>query len=343
MSDPVVKGAKRNTSRPAPQNASTKSSAKGGKVAATAAKPKAQRAAPEKAPARKVAPAQASRTAKTPAKSAAKKSPTPPPSKKAAAKPKAGPAKSVAAIKAGGTQKAAAKSQPKKPPVKSQPTKAPAAKSQPAKAAAKLPPPSKQPAAQASKQSKPVAAQAPAKTAAQAAPRPAPQPRQPSRDEAAALKAFERAHKEFARGNFTAARDLFRSLIVQHAGVSEVAARARTYLNIAEARLRSEAALPRDADALYDRGVFEMNRGDFVAAQEMFERALKRDPAAADTHYALAATRARLGAVETAIKALGQAVELSPKLRLRAQTDIDFITLRNEPEFERIVFAGPRG
>jgi hypothetical protein len=49
----------------------------------------------------------------------------------------------------------------------------------------------------------------------------------------------------------------------------------------------------------------------------MFERALKRDPAAADTHYALAATRARLGAVETAIQSLERAVELKPVLRDR--------------------------
>jgi hypothetical protein len=340
MSDPVVKGAKRNTSRPAPQNASTKSSAKGGKVSTTAAKPKAQRAAPEKAPARKAAPAQASRAAAKPtAKTAAKKSASPAPAKKGAAKPKAAPAKSAATTKAGPAQKSAAKSQPKSPAPKAQPAKAHSAKSQPAKSPAKTPPPSK-PALQASKSTRPAAPQAPAKAPAKVAPQ---APRQPSRDEAAALKAFERAHKEFARGNFAAARDLFRGLITQHAGVSEVTARARTYLNIAEARLQSEAALPRDADALYDRGVFEMNRGDFVAAQEMFERALKRDPSAADTHYALAATRARLGAVETAIKALEQAVELNPKLRLRAQSDVDFITLRNEPEFERIVFASPRG
>jgi len=275
--------------------------------------------------------------------------------KKEAAKSKAAPAKSGAATK---TQQAQKTTQPQKSAAKPQPAKGAAAKSQPSKAAAaksqaptpaKQPAPSKQtapakhPAPQAARQSKPAGPQSPARSPARGPAKAAPQPRQPSRDEAAALKAFERAHKEFARGNFETARDLFRVLLVQHVGVSEVAARARTYLNIAEARLRSEAALPRDADALYDRGVFEMNRGDYVAAQEMFERALKRDPSAADTHYALAATRARLGAVETAIKSLEEAIGLSPRLRLRAQTDIDFIGLRNEPEFERIVFSGPRG
>ncbi len=163
-------------------------------------------------------------------------------------------------------------------------------------------------------------------------------PRQPTRDEAAALKAFERAHREFSRGQFGEARSLFVALIEQYAGVSEITARARIYLNIAEARLRTDPDLPRDADSLYDRGVIELNRGEYVAAQEMFERALKREPEAAHIHYGLAATRARLGSLEAALNSLEQALNLQPKLRVRAQHDQDFTPLRNEPDFERLVF-----
>jgi tetratricopeptide (TPR) repeat protein len=168
---------------------------------------------------------------------------------------------------------------------------------------------------------------------------PAPTPRQPTLDEAAALRAFERAHKEFVRGRFAEARTQFRTLIEQHSGVAEVTARARTYLAIAEARMRSESAMPRNAEELYDRGVIELNRGDFVAAQEMFERALKRDPEAAHIYYGLAATRARLGAFEPALQSLGRALEIQPNLRVRAQHDPDLAPLRNEPEYERLIFA----
>ncbi|HMF57893.1 MAG TPA: tetratricopeptide repeat protein [Pyrinomonadaceae bacterium] len=166
-----------------------------------------------------------------------------------------------------------------------------------------------------------------------------PQPRQPSIDEAAALRAFERAHKEFARGHFGEARSLFRALLEKHSNVSEVAARARTYMAIAESRLRNESTLPRDADSLYDRGVIELNRGEYVAAQEMFERALKREPEAAHIHYSLAATRARLGAIDSALESLQRALDLQPTLRIRAQHDADLTTLRNDPDFERLVFA----
>jgi tetratricopeptide (TPR) repeat protein len=314
MSDTVIKGAKRTASRPAPHSSSSKSSAKGRKLTAKSAKPKPKRSA-EKAPVRKAAPAKSASNAKS-ARPTSK--PTKKPTKRPAAKPKA---TKHAVSKTRAATPSKAKSSTKRPEAKPKPHK-PA----PAKAAAKT---------AKAQTTKPV----PPRPATR--PTPAP-PRQPSRDEAAALKSFERAHKEFARAHFGTARDLFRSLIDQHAGVSEVTARARIYLAIAETRLRSEASLPRDPDSLYDRGVIELNRGDFVSAQELFERALKRDPDAADTHYALAASRARLGSVEPALQSLERAVELKPVLRVRAQSDADLVALRNDPEFERIVFSNSR-
>lgn len=310
MSDPVIKGAKRSSSRPAPHSAAHKAPAKGRKLTAEAAKPRPKRAAAAKPPVQKAAPAKSSSSntkSTKPARPATKPAAAAKPSKKSAPAAKTGGKAHAAPSKAAPAKKAAA-------PAKTQSGKGAPSKAVPAKTAAPKP-----------------------------APRPTPAPpRQPSRDEAAALKAFERAHKDFTRGNFAAAREHFRALIDQHAGVSEVAARARTYLNIAETRLRTEAALPRDPDSLYDRGVIELNRGDFVAAQELFERALKRDPDAADTHYALAAARARLGSVESALQALERAVELRPVLRVRAQADADLALLRNDPEFERIVFPNTR-
>ena len=164
-------------------------------------------------------------------------------------------------------------------------------------------------------------------------------PPQPTHDEAAALAAFEAAHKEFARGRFAEARTLFRALVEKFPAMSEVTARARTYLTVADSRLRTEMAPPRDADSLYDRGVIELNRGEYVAAQELFERALKREPEAAHIHYGLAASRARLGAIDTALKSLRRAFDLQPKLRIRAQRDHDLNPLRSDPEFEQLVFA----
>jgi tetratricopeptide (TPR) repeat protein len=163
--------------------------------------------------------------------------------------------------------------------------------------------------------------------------------RQPTIDETAALHAFDRAHREFTRGRFQEARNQFRLLLDRYVQVAEVAARARTYLAISESRLRTESMLPRDADSLYDRGVIELNRGEYVAAQEMFERALKREPEAAHIHYGLAATRARLGSIDLALQSLQRALDLQPTLRVRAQHDQDLTPLRNDPDFDKLVFA----
>lgn len=310
MSDPVVKSAKRLASRPASYSTATKSTTKGNKLAAKSARPKhaAKRpAAAAKPPVRKATPAKKT----TESKSSKATRPAAKPAKKAAPRPR--PAqKTLAATPHKPTKKAAAL--PAKAQTKKQAAPVPASKGR------------------ATKPSKPAPA---SKSVARHTPAP---PRQPTRDEAAALKAFERAHKEFSRGRFAEARALFRTLIEQHAGVSEVTARARTYLSIAEARLRSESSLPRDAESLYDRGVIELNRGDYVAAQEMFERALRREPDAPDIHYALAATRARLGAVEPALQSLERALALKPSLRVRVQHDADLALLRSEPEYERLVY-----
>lgn len=317
MSDPIVKGVKRSASRPISRQNSPTSSAKNRTLTGKSAPPKPliKRSLSEKAPARKAPKSGVKSGSSAAAKGKAAKT-TPPrkpstPKKAVSAQKKAASSKIKA--KAPARTKLAPSAKKTAKPVSVKATKSRPVQSKKTKKAVALP------------ARRPVA--------------PAPPPRQPTRDEAAALRAFERAHKEFARGRFGDARSQFRALIEKYASVSEVTARARTYLMVAESRLRTELSLPRDADSLYDRGVIELNRGEFVAAQEMFERALKREPEAAHIHYGLAAARSRLGSIETALESLQRALELQPNLRVRAQHDHDLTTLRNDPDFERLVFA----
>jgi tetratricopeptide (TPR) repeat protein len=239
----------------------------------------------------------------------------------------------------------AAKAASRKPATKLRPVKKTAAKSAakakkaPGKTLARKAAPAKKAAVSRVKKTQKVAA-ARAIRAARPVP-PPPPPRQPTQDESAALAAFERAHREFVRGRFAEARNQFRILLDKFSQVAEVAARSRTYLAVAESRLRTESMLPRDADSLYDRGVIELNRGEYVAAQEMFERALKREPEAAHIHYGLAATRARLGSIDLALESLQRALDLQPSLRVRAQHDHDLNPLRNDPDFDRLIFSNP--
>ncbi len=314
MSDPVIKGVKRPSSRQASHKASPASSVKSRKLRDSSARPKqiVKRSSSEKAPVRKATPSKTT-SSKTGSKAAR-------PSKTKTLSPtKTTPAK---ARRAAGAPSPVSKKTARRAPI----AKGAKKQQRPATSAPKARP------------TKPSGASSKPATVSHATSA----ARQPTRDEAAALRAFERAHREFARGRFAEARTLFRTLIEQHGGVAEVTARARTYLAIIETRLRTENALPRDAESLYDRGVIELNRAEYVAAQEMFERALKREPQAAHIHYSLAATRARLGAIDSALESLERALDLQPVLRVRAQHDQDLAALRNEPDFERLIFPASR-
>ena len=97
--------------------------------------------------------------------------------------------------------------------------------------------------------------------------------------------------------------------------------------------------LPRDADSLYDRGVIELNRGEYVAAQEMFERALKREPEAAHIHYGLAATRARLGSIDLALNLSNERSIFNQTCVFGPNTTRTLTPLRNDPDFDKLVFA----
>lgn len=276
-------------------------------------------------------------TARTSAKRASAKTAKRAVKAKPASKPKA---KRAAAAKPA-ARKAPAKAKPARKVVATKrATKAKKVATKPAKPAVKKATSKKADVSRVKKTQKVAAARAVRFT-----PRPAPvtppPPRQPTQDESAALVAFERAHKEFVRGRFAESRNQFRILLDKYSQVAEVAARARTYLAISESRLRTESMLPKDADSLYDRGVIELNRGEYVAAQEMFERALKREPEAAHIHYGLAATRARLGSIDLALESLQRALDLQPNLRLRAQHDHDLNPLRNDPDFDRLIFSNP--
>jgi tetratricopeptide (TPR) repeat protein len=333
MSDSVIKGERKASARPSASSHNSTSTARGGKQASETARPAklSARPAAAKPPAQKAIKQVVEAAAKTPAtkssdtaKSLKKPAPSVTAAKSASAKPSAKtstqsnqpvkPAQSKSALKSASSaaRDAVRPSAPKTSGVKP----AAPAKTEPAKKSR---------------------AATPAATPSKSAP-PDNIVRGKTRDEASALDAFKKAHQEFARGRFAQAVTQFRSIIERFPGVAEVTARSRTYLNIAESRMNTERGVPANADALYDRGVIELNRANYVAAQELFERALQQDASAAHVLYGLAATRARLGSRTPAFEVLERAIELQPTLRLRVTQDSDFSSLRGDAEFERIVF-----
>lgn len=248
--------------------------------------------------------------------------------KKSAAPPK----KAVAAKK---------KTAPAKKPIKAKATKAvkktvakkPVAKKPVAKKTVARKPAARKPAGR-----KPVRGKAAARVAQPVKPTPPP-PRKPPASQAA-VRVFEQALRVFNRHDFAAAKTAFEGLLEKFGDQLEVVARARTYLIICDQRLARAPSAPRSPDALYNQGVFELNKGNIKEAINLFDKALRGDPQADHVFYSLAAAHARINNSNKAMDALRRAIALRPLHRSHARSDLDFAILRDNEAFRELTGYG---
>lgn len=173
---------------------------------------------------------------------------------------------------------------------------------------------------------------------------PAPLPPEPPRRQmsTAGLKAFEQAVKMFNRRQYPEAKTHFENLAVKFPQEVEIIARAQTYIHVCAQKMAHSQALPRNADELYDRGVFALNIGDFTQARSFFEKALRLRPDEPYLLYSLAATHAQTGAYEQALDYLKRSIQMQPRFRAQALHDNDFSGLRDNKRFlELLGLASP--
>jgi len=169
---------------------------------------------------------------------------------------------------------------------------------------------------------------------------PAPPKKPPSPGTLAAVRAFEQALRLFNRQDFGTAKAAFLSLLSKFAEQAEIVARVRTYLAICEHRLARSPSVPRNPDALYNQGVFQLNRGNTTEAIELFEKALKVEPRADHVYYSLAAAYARLDEAPKALDALRRAIGIRPAQRSHARRDVDFASLHTSEDFQQLTGFG---
>ncbi|MEW6129434.1 MAG: tetratricopeptide repeat protein [Acidobacteriota bacterium] len=156
----------------------------------------------------------------------------------------------------------------------------------------------------------------------------------------AAMAAFEQALKLFNKHNYAPARDAFERILQKFSDQADVVAGARKYIAICEQRLARTPAAPKNPEALYDQGVFELNNANVQEAINLFEKALKGKPTADHILYSLAAAYARLQNPKKSLDALNRAISIQPVNRSRARSDIDFASLYNDEEFQQITGYG---
>lgn len=181
----------------------------------------------------------------------------------------------------------------------------------------------------------------PAKAARAAAPAPvAPVKRAATAANAAAVQAFEQGLKLFNRHDYTGARDAFERILEKFNDQTEVIPGVRKYLTICAQKLARTPAPPKNADALYDQGVYELNRANVKEAAQLLEKALRAQPRGAHVLYSLAAAYARLFETRKALEVLRQAIQLDPVHRSRARSDGDFANLHQSEDFQQMTGFG---
>ncbi len=157
-----------------------------------------------------------------------------------------------------------------------------------------------------------------------------------------ALRAFEHAVRVFNRRHFEEAKSLFDTLLSKFPAEVELSARSQMYIQVCSQKLAHVETSPRNADELYDHGVYALNIGDFSQAKTFFEKALRMKPDEAHLLYSLAATYAQTGSMDQALDYLKRTIQVQPRYRFQALHDSDFSVLRENKQFlELIGLASP--
>lgn len=163
---------------------------------------------------------------------------------------------------------------------------------------------------------------------------PPPAPELPRRSHtSSALRAFEHAVRVFNRRQFEDAKPMFENLLVKYSNEVEIIARAQMYIQVCIQKLAHSHNAPRNAEELYDRGVYALNIGDFSQAKTFFEKALRLKPDEAHLLYSLAATHAQTGTLDQALDYLKRTIQIQPRYRTQALNDSDFSGLRENKQF----------
>lgn len=156
-----------------------------------------------------------------------------------------------------------------------------------------------------------------------------------------AVELFEKAVKALGRKEYDKAREQFDAIIGGHPDERDVVERARSYRAVCERALSESKRTPyrpKGFDELLGYGVFLHNRGEFAEALKSLRQAAEIHPRNEDVLYCIAATSARAGDNDSALKALRSAISVSPETRAQARRDPDFDALREDDEFNALVY-----
>jgi tetratricopeptide (TPR) repeat protein len=120
----------------------------------------------------------------------------------------------------------------------------------------------------------------------------------------------------------------------------ELADRAAVHLNTCrqQAARGDVASKFRSPEEQYDYAISLVNMGDYITAREHFDKLLKSHPTKDFVWYGAAALECLTGHFPEALRALAEAIRLSPANRFQARNDSDFNNLADDPRFTELLY-----
>jgi tetratricopeptide (TPR) repeat protein len=153
-----------------------------------------------------------------------------------------------------------------------------------------------------------------------------------------ALNLYDKAIKALGKRDFEKAQDHLQTLVMSHPDERDLLERAHLYLALCERTLeRRPGFRPKTVEELLRSGVYLHNLGDFKGALKHLNQAAELEPKNDDVLYCMAASSARGGNANAAVKALRSAIASSPASRAQARWDADFDPIREDDDFVALV------
>jgi tetratricopeptide (TPR) repeat protein len=141
----------------------------------------------------------------------------------------------------------------------------------------------------------------------------------------------------FGRRQFADACNSFRE--VASGPDSQIADKARSYLQICERKTGGAELQLRSAEDHFNYGVERMNARDLDCARRHLERALALEPQGDHILYTLALCRGLSGDGGGACENLRRAISIEPRNRVIARQDSEFLALANQFPAVRAVLS----
>ena len=150
---------------------------------------------------------------------------------------------------------------------------------------------------------------------------------------------YERGLEALQRHDYSAAADLFESVLRQYPEEKELHERVRLYLNICQRQAAPREEMPQTIDERLYAATLAINGGRYDQAIAHLRLVRDEDPDNDHALYMLAVAHAQRDEPAEAVAHLERAIALNPENRALARTDPDLEPLRDDDAFRAALDA----